>query len=300
MKPGIPEILAELGIPHVGAEHRHGRQGWVQVDCPRCGRGSQKYHLGISLQTGAANCWRCGPQDTAAALATLGNVPYSTARQLLSTAKRLPAPRQRPRGRLRPPAGVGPLGPGHRAYLARRGFRPDVVARLWGVRGIGPVGPYRYRLYIPIYHHGQVVSWTTRATGGNGPRYLSAPAACEAMPAKKLLYGADYARHAVVIHEGPLDVWATGPGAVATLGTGFTDAQVAALARYPVRVVCFDSGPAAQRRARELADALAPFRGATYSVVLETGEDAAAADTDELAELRRRYLDGGQPAARVP
>jgi len=120
---------------------------------------------------------------------------------------------------------------------------------------------------------------------------LSAGYEQEAVHHKTILYGADYARHAVIVHEGPTDVWATGPGAVATCGTGFTDAQVLALSRYAVRVACFDSSDAAQRRARELCDMLAPYPGETVRVVLETGDDPAEAHPEELAELRRTFLE---------
>ena len=111
------------------------------------------------------------------------------------------------------------------------------------------------------------------------------------MPHKSVLYGADHARHAVVVCEGPIDCWAIGPGAVATLGTAYTQAQALALARYPVRAVCYDAEPDAQRRAARLCQTLAAFDGTTVNVVLETGKDAAAASKAEVAELRKRYLE---------
>ena len=56
----IVELLDKYDIDHRGEDHHHGRHGWVQVDCPRCGPGSGKFHLGFSLTTAAVNCWRCG------------------------------------------------------------------------------------------------------------------------------------------------------------------------------------------------------------------------------------------------
>ena len=277
-------------MPHVGADHKHGRPGWVQVDCPWCGTHG-KYHLGISLSTGASACWVCGKHNTAKAIALITGRPQGRIREMLDGAA-MAEPEVRRTGTLAVPAGVGPLGPGHRTYLRRRGFDADQVAELWGVGGIGNAARLRWRLYVPIRHHNETVSWTTRSIKPRETqRWVSAGYEEEAMHHKDILYGADYAGHGIVIHEGPTDVWATGPGAVATCGTGFTEAQLLAMSKYPVRAVCFDNGAAAQRRARELADMLAGFPGTTHNVVLETGDDPADADPAEIKELREAFLE---------
>lgn len=287
----VIDILINRSIPHAGADHKHGRPGWVQVDCPWCGGGTGRMHLGISLSTGASACWRCGKHNTAQVLAMLTGEPRARMRDLLDDAS-MEAPVVRKTGTLIPPKGVVPMGRGHHAYLKRRGFDADEVARLWGVQGIANAAKMAWRLYIPITHHGEIVSWTTRSIKPRASqRWISAGYEEEAIHHKGILYGADYCRHAIIVHEGPTDVWATGPGAVATCGTGFTEAQLRAMARYPVRAVCFDNGPAAQRRARELADMLAPFPGTTHNVQLETGDDPPEADRAEIAELRARFLE---------
>lgn len=194
-------------------------------------------------------------------------------------------------GTLSPPAGIAPMVAGHKAYLTGRGLDAATMAELWGVQGIGNAGRMGWRLYIPIHLHGEVVSWTTRSIRPRETmRWVSAGAEQESVRHKDILYGADYAHHAIIIHEGPTDVWATGPGAVATCGTGFTESQLLAMSRYAVRAVCFDNGTAAQRRARELADMLCVYPGTTDNVVLETGDDPAEADPEELADLRARFL----------
>lgn len=287
----IADILVEAGVPHAGADHKHGRPGWVQIDCPYCGTATGKFHMGINLSTGAAVCWRCGKHNTAKALSLACGKPAARLRALLDGVA-YEAPVVRHTGTYKPPAGVGPMGPAHRAYLQRRGFDPDEIERLWGVQGTGQQGgPMAWRLYVPIYHHGAAVSWTARSIKPNTTqRWLSAAYEQEAVHHKDILYGADYCTHAAIIHEGPTDVWATGPGAVATCGTGYTTAQLKAMARYTVRVVCYDSSPAAQRRARELAGLLAPFPGTTHNVQLETGDDPADADPAEVEELRAAFL----------
>jgi DNA primase len=98
-------------------------------------------------------------------------------------------------------------------------------------------------------------------------------------------------RHAVIVCEGPIDAWTIGPGAVATCGLGYTRSQLMELSQFPVRVVCFDREPAAQKRARRLARQLQVFPGETHVVELETGKDANECQRNEIMELRKQFLD---------
>lgn len=189
---------------------------------------------------------------------------------------------------LRLPAGLGELRPAHRKFLKARGFDPDEVEDRWGVRGIGELGGrYAWRLFIPIYLGAQLVSWTTRAVGAGDPRrYDTAPEGWEAFPAKQLLYGEEKCGASVMLVEGPLDVWAVGPGAVCSFGAAVGKAQLARLARFPVRYVCLDAEEDAQRVARKLVRQLQAFAGDTYNVILETGKDASRCDKSELTRLK--------------
>lgn len=286
----IQDVLIEHGIPFAGSDHKHGRSGWVQVDCPWCGPASGKYHLGISLSSGASSCWRCGNQNTAKVLAALTGGSAGALRKRIDVAS-MEAPIVVKTGSYRVPTGITPLRGAHIAYLTNRGFNAAEVAETWGIQGIANHGRLGWRLFIPIHFHGEPVSWTTRSIKPKETqRWISAGAEDESIRHKSILYGADKARGAIIIHEGPTDVWATGPGAVATCGTGFTESQLRAMINYPVRAVCFDSGEAAQRRANNLADMLSAFPGKTCNVLLETGDDPADADPAELIDLRNMFL----------
>jgi DNA primase len=83
---------------------------------------------------------------------------------------------------------------------------------------------------------------------------------------------------------------AIGPGAVATFGVNYTQEQAAKIARYPVRVICFDSESQAQKQAKKLLDTLTPLPGETHNIVLESGKDPAECDPSEIAELRAKFL----------
>jgi DNA primase len=154
----------------------------------------------------------------------------------------------------------------------------------------GPLGQLAWRLWIPITLAGVVVSWTTRAIGTTEARYVSAAPDQEAVNHKTLLYGEDKTGSAIVVVEGPLDVWAIGPGAVAIMGLQTTAEQVERIGRHPLRTICCDNEPAALHRAKRLAKVLRQYPGETYVVELETGKDPAEAERGEIEDIRRKFL----------
>lgn len=257
-------------------------------DCPRCSPGSGHFRLGLSLARGAFSCWQCGFVPRKEAVAGLLGVSEREAGGLLGGLERPlpPAIAAKAPGRLVLPDGLGPLLPPHRRYLKGRGYDPDELAAVWGLQGIGLAARLAWRLFIPVTRRGVTVSWTTRSLTDGGRRYVAADESQEAVPAKSLLYGADLVPgRAVIVVEGPADAWAVGPGAVATLGTSTSSAQVRRLLRYPVRYLCFDSEPGGQRRATRLLRDLSAFAGRTFNVVLDA-KDPGSAKPKELRALR--------------
>lgn len=288
----LEDILDENQIPYKAhGEHHHTTSGHLQIDCPFCSSDSHKFRMGVRIGTTACTCWTCGYHNLIEVLATLTGLPGARVRALLPTLGKLRRPAERPAtGRLRLPTGHSALFDQHRRYLRGRGFDPDRLEKLWDLRGIGVHHRLGWRILIPIYLHGKVVSWTTRALGTGGAKYLSARPSEEAISHKTLLYGSDFARHAIVIVEGPVDVWRIGPGAVATFGLMYSVAQVRAAAEYPVRAVAFDNEPAAQRAAVRLCELLSAYPGRTELVELEAADPGEASD-GEVAELRKRFLE---------
>jgi hypothetical protein len=73
---------------------------------------------------------------------------------------------------------------------------------------------------------------------------------------------------------------------VGTLGIDFTTPQVLLLSQFPVRYICYDSSPDAQRRAKELCEQLSVFPGKTRNVELNA-EDPGSAKKKEILSLRK-------------
>lgn len=289
----ITEVLDELQIEYrLPGQSPHVTGNWLGIKCPFCGQGTDKYGLGIHRTFLAVSCWKCGKHSLASVLLEASGQSYRIIRPLIDALGGEPLPEaDRPKsGRLELPIGVKPMGKAHRNYLKGRGFDPDELEAVWQFQGIGIAPQLAWRIFIPIFLNGKMVSWSTRSIVDDHPlRYISAKPQQEAISAKSILYGIDYVKHAAIIVEGPLDAVRIGKGAIATLGTGHTQAQLLMMAKIPIRTICFDKETEAQKRADELAKALACFPGITKRVELDA-DDPGSASPKEIALLRKSFL----------
>lgn len=283
----LTEILDKFEIPYKTKGHHHCRPGWIQMDCPYCGKNSHKWHLGYSIEGRFCSCWRCGWHPIIDVISELADIPFSQAKSLLGTlTKDIIQKAEKPKGKLIIPKGVEDIQSAHKRYLKNRGFDYQKIKLQWEIKGIGIASRLSWRIFIPIHYKGNIVSWTTRSITNNGARYISAAATEEKIPHKSLLYGEDYATHSIIITEGPFDVWKIGPGAVATLGVGYSNAQIEKIIKYPRRAVCFDSDKEAQKRAKKLCDVLSLYKGETFNILLDE-KDAGEADESTIKKLRK-------------
>lgn len=277
------EFLDQHGV-YWSTEGKDTRIGWIQLDCPEC---DGHNYLGYNEYGGYLNCWRCGKINLLKYIASICKEPWDVCKKILEE-----IPRQRIedslqiRGKLVIPPGVGPLKKIHKDYLRGRGYDPENLQKLWDLKGICLSGRLSWRIWIPVYFQGKILSWTTRSLSDLGTRYITAKKEEEAVPIKELLYGEDYCRHSIIVHEGPADVWATGPGSVATFGVVNSPAQLRRISKYPMRVICFDSETKAQARARSLCRNLSLYPGETRNVVLDA-KDAGSASPAEIRKLRK-------------
>jgi len=286
------DILSEYNIPIAPAGHHHAREGWIQIDCPYCGRDSHKWHMGYSIAGNYVNCWRCGSHRLIDTLMEITGLSYNQAKKLLrSLDHEHIEEKQKPLGRLVMPTGIQKLHQAHKCYLRDRGFDWKEIEYIWKIWGITVSSRLPWRIWIPIHYHGEIVSWTTRSISKNPKitRYISAGENEEAMPHKELLYGEDFARYAVIVVEGVFDAWRIGQGAVATFGSGYSNGQLERIAKYPTRAICFDNEHEAQRRARKLVNDLSVFSGDTYNVSLDA-KDASDENEKNIERLRKEIL----------
>ena len=286
------DILKDYGIPSAPEGNHHCRPGWIQIDCPFCGKDSQRWHLGFSLEDNYFNCWRCGYHHLLEVFVELTNLSYSKCKNLIKDIQ--PELFQKPEhtGKLILPQGLKPLSPRHIKYLKSRRLNWKKIVRLWGVKGIGVHPDLSWRLFIPITYQGETVSWTTRVLSDSvKPKYISALANEESIIHKSLLYGEDFARQSIIIVEGSTDAWMIGAGAVATLGTAYTQAQVLKMVEYKTRAVWFDNEYEAQKRAKRLVKDLSAFPGDTFRITLKgSRKDPGEALRKDIMKVRKEIL----------
>jgi hypothetical protein len=287
----MEDLLEELGIECRREGHEHCRPGWIQLDCPFCSKEWFHFRLGYNIAKKYANCWACGFKRMPDVLAEATGEPV---KKFLALFKEVESPKfkgQLHTGTLRLPTSVVPLKEAHKVYLRSRKFDPDILTDKWGVMGTDFDSTLPWRIFIPIVYRGEVVSWSTRRiTDDNDRRYHNAAKWMEKLPRKELLYGEDFIRtRSVIAVEGFFDVWRIGEGAVATMTTSYSRAQIAKLSKYPRVTVCFDNEPTAQERADRLVSELSVFGGEYYKVVLDA-KDPSASSSEEIRELKRRFL----------
>jgi len=292
------------------------RQGWVNVPCPFC-TGNPGYHLGYcadsrSQFTGRFVCWRCGGKGELRAIESLLKISRREAINLLqayggstyrpNTPK---TPVSSPVGKrnIKLPPNTRPLASvaGAVKYCRKRGFDIEELETVWQVQATGPgsiirVGDkpidYSYRLIIPIYRDGVLVSyqgrdWTGRA---GDKKYLACPKELESLHHKDTLYGIDLCKDTVtgVLVEGVTDAWAVGPGAVACFGVKYREPQVRILAkRFREVTVLFDPDPAGKLQALKIINKLKERGVTVHRVRLPKGKDPADMNREELRRLLR-------------
>jgi len=192
------------------------------------------------------------------------------------------------------PLGTGSLQAKHRDYLSSRQFHPDRVSCMWNLQGTGPIGPYRHRLIIPIYHADQLVSYTSRdVTNKSELRYKTCPTDQEIVSHKHMLYGWQYAinHSTVVIVEGPADAWRLGPGAVATFGITWTTEQAKLLRRFAKIYILYDFEDAAQDSAERLGMYLSVIHPSS-DILLVSSTECHEKDPSDLSDEEAKELYG--------
>jgi len=284
-------ILDDFHIPYHTTGNKT-RSGWVNIKCPYCGKDP---YMGYCLIYRYVTCWNCGYHSLAETIHNLTRIPLS---ECISLTKELPkdislyTPHK---GELKEPSCQTRIRSQFATYLKNRKIHKNKID-LWGLKGLLPTSKSStgirlgWRIYLPIYLRGEIVSWTTRKIVNSEPRYISAKAEESLVPIENCIYGLDFVQNTAIICEGPFDAIAVGIGGVAVMGLGISSSQMATLSSIPHRVIVFDSETNAQIRAKKLANDLSLFPGTTQIVTLETGNDPASAKKEEIDYLRKQFL----------
>jgi hypothetical protein len=204
------------------------------------------------------------------------------------------------------------LSPDHPAvlYLRGRGYDTDWLGRTLRVGVcLGAYPEFRMakdRIIIPTYHGGAYAGWQARYVGEPPDKRVPKYFTMAGMKVSQLLYNYDVARQSPfgVVCEGPMDVWAFGPEAVALFGNKVSAAQAQLIGsawREGTVIILLDGdapGPALQAH-----DALAGLVRRRAVVSLPADKDPGDLPRQELrqfvfAEALRQGADLGAAVSR--
>jgi len=284
-------ILKDYGIPLSLGGKNVGR-GWIGVNCPFCGDSS--FHGGFPISgIPAFTCFKCGGHPFRETLKELLDVGWGEFNQIMDgyidpdSYVRVEKKEAKAESITLP--GDEALNVISIAYLKKRGFDPVYLQQKYHIRATGMEGFYKYRIIIPIYFEGRVVSFTGRDyTGQQEERYKTLKIEESVVNAKHVLYNEQFVRDdRIIVVEGPTDAWRLGDGVVATLGTKVSEQQVRKIAQYQTRFLVFDPEVEAQERAQKLSDRISAMGGAVTIVDTELDHDPGDMTEEEVRWLRK-------------
>jgi len=245
-------------------EIRTDTRNWVNCNCPFCKNPVDTHcNGGFNVINPRYNCWRCGSHSWYDALALILNIPINQVNQYIKSYSYISKVKEEKRV-----ASAEYLDlPGYhlddeeKEYLTARGFDIGYLQNKYHIRGGGTIGDWRYRILIPIWYKGVLVSWTGRSILPKDyikkhkiPRYKNLSIEQSVINPKEICFNLDNStQDKVMLVEGPMDVLKMGDNCICSLGTGVTPEQILFLKnRYKKIFVCFDNEPGAQEHGREV------------------------------------------------
>ena len=273
-------------------EGKNVKPGWIGIQCPLCGDHSN--HGGFNVKGGYYSCWKCGGSAIQWVISKLLKVSKQRAEAIVleysgrgSLLSALNSKKKSTVSSIKMPG--DPLGPMHQKYLKKRGFDPDFIAKKYGVLGTGISGDWKYRLMVPIYLDGKLVSYQGRdITGKQEHRYMTLSVEKSVVNPKEILYNLDNCiGDTICVVEGVFDVFRMGDGFAATLGTSLKETQIKLLSKYRRVLFLFDPEEEAQEKARKAASKLGSLGISVELIDLEMDADPGDLSVEQALQIRK-------------
>jgi DNA primase len=277
---------------HVDYSTRVNR-GWTNCTCPHCD--DKTYNGGFNNIDGHYHCWKCGGHDMKKTLQLVLGIPSNEIKSVLSEYEGRNGVLQELNKKtakakhLELPSDC--FTPAERKYLLSRNFSPRFLHEKYGVVGGGIAGRWKYRIIIPVYLNGKLVSWTGRSILDKQtlkekeiPRYKNLSIEESVINIKECIFNIDNCRKNVaVLVEGSFDVMRLGDDFICSMGTELTQNQIQTLSnRFKKIFIAFDNELEAQKKARKFGMELASI-GVDVEVV-NIYEDFNKNDGGELSD----------------
>lgn len=235
----------------------------VNVNCPYCDTKSISFNLGFNPAGNYYHCWKSKHNyPIRQVLSTLLNVSESSIDNILvdyqGVGETLSEKKTSNIKYLELPTNT--FTKAERKYLKSRDFDPKYLYKKYHIVGGGIDGNWKFRIIIPVYYQGQLLSWTGRSILSKEklkqleiPRYKNLSIEKSVKNIKELFFNIDNCKSdTVVLTEGAFDVLRFDGNAICSMGTELTESQINLLAsRFRKIFILFDNEPEAQKKARK-------------------------------------------------
>lgn len=284
-----------------GIEYRTDvNRGWVNINCPYCKPTDTHFNGGFVNGGRTYNCWRCGSHNYLDTLSLILRIPNNVTKKEM---ERYPYYGETTTVVKKKTNVSSVMWPGkpftdkERQYLVDRGFDPDYCESVFGLAGGGVAGDWAFRILIPVFLNGRLVSFTGRSIIPKDklkelgiPRYKNLSIEQSEVNVKDIMFNTDKSKKdSVILVEGPMDVVRMGNDCICSLGTGVTPSQLLFMAdRWKTVYVAFDNETEAQRKARHVAGNLSSL--GIHAEVVDFLSDFNKNDPGEMTEDEVRIV----------
>jgi len=290
----IIEFLNDTGIPY-SLSGKNISSGWVGINCPYCSDRSN--HGGIPLSGNIFTCFKCGTKTSIKKL--IAELERCSFQQAAATYARysdaLYLPNyievQRAAKVEWPPPSVSqvPLET-HVEYIEDRNYDIQHLVKNYNIHFGGYTGKFKYRIIIPVYLQGKLVSYIGRDISDQSYlKYMNLREEDSVLPVKETVYNIDNVTDEAIICEGVFDAWRFGFNAVALFGLVYTQKQVRMLGKLKKAYICFDNEPQAQHAANILAEELS-WQGVSVEVLLIGTKDPGEMSSIEADSIKQELF----------
>jgi len=282
-------FFEDYGIPY-WTEGKNVSPGWINCQCCFCADNSN--HMGVNVNKGYAYCWKCGHHDLFSTVTLLAN--ENNVKPILTKYGVL----QYNYGNILIEKAVIDINkkvimPGsdmvrkHNVYLRDRDYDYNYLKHKYKLKGtMHEEQQYKFRIMIPIYYNGRLVSFQGRDISDKQTlRYKACGKNMEAIHHKHILYNLDNCKlNRVIVVEGLFDVFRVGDNCCASFGTGFTSEQIGMLARRFGQVfILYDSESEALAKAEKACNLLNMMGVETYLIILDEGDPGEMSESDIIS-----------------
>ena len=273
--------------------------GYINIQCVFCDDTSN--HLGINKKSLKCNCWKCGSHTFVDLVMEIKSCSLKDAKEIFKSISKGDFYEENIVEKtdltLKFPKNATKIFPKqHLKYLKKRGFNPNRIIRDFDLYACGfDNQDYKFRIIIPIYQMGKMVSFTTRdITGRADIPYKTAKPSESLIRPKECIFNIDTIRPGkdLILTEGPFDVMKFGQGAICFLGVKLTDERILQLSNKMIDrlFIIYDNDPmtkTGQKSSKRIFEVLKFHIRKIVVVSLNKHKDLGQMSFDEIQELKR-------------